>query len=336
MRSLRNYSGGVRVLLPIHLLHGGYEPYRGGWQRRGYTPWACCQTTRVWQAMKQELYVLFFLSKYISSSNRLANIVNLNFMPFMIPFSKATALLCALFAIHLAANAQRLSDPNTIGWYNTFGTVYIDKKHKTSLWLEYQWRRDNVITNWQQSLTRVGVQYHFKNGVSAVLGYGYIITFPYGDYPAGRYHIPEHRIWQQLMWNGNVGRVTLNHRLRLEQRFVGKINQAAPNYTLTDWVYLNRVRYQLRAAVPINHKKMVDNTWYAAAFDEVFIGFGKNVNQNVFDQNRIGVLAGYQYNKMLRGEIGAFNQTVQQAALVGGKQVYQYNTGIIVNAYITL
>jgi len=235
-----------------------------------------------------------------------------------------------------AIYAQRLNDPNTIGWYNTFGTIYTGKKQKMSVWLEYQWRRDNVITNWQQSLTRVGLQYHFKNNVSALLGYGYIITFPYGDYPAGRYHIPEHRIWQQMVWNGNVGRIAINHRLRLEQRFIGRVNQAAPEHTITDWVYLNRVRYQLRATIAINRKKMEDNTWYIASFDEIFIGFGKNVNQNVFDQNRISVLAGYQYNKMFRAELGAFNQTLQQSSLVGGRQVYQYNSGLIMNAYITL
>ncbi len=250
-------------------------------------------------------------------------------------FRKALISLSIATCMTSGAFAQRLSDPNTIGWYNTFGTIYTGKKHKTSIWLEYQWRRENIITSWQQSLTRVGLQYHFKNNVSALLGYGYIVTFPYGDYPAGPYHIPEHRIFEQLIWNGNVGRLSLNHRLRLEQRFLGKVNQAATEYTRTDWVYLNRIRYQLRAAVPINKKKIENKTFYAAAFDEIFIGFGKNVNQNIFDQNRIGLLAGYQYNKILRGEIGVFNQTVQQGSLVAGKQVYQYNNGLMLNLYIT-
>lgn len=253
----------------------------------------------------------------------------------MTVFRKILTLSILTLFITNNSFGQRLSDPNTIGWYNAFGTIYTGKKHKTSVWLEYQWRRDNIITNWQQSLTRVGLQYHFKNNVSALLGYGYIVTFPYGDYPAGAYHIPEHRIFEQLVWNGNVGRIALNHRLRLEQRFLGKVNQSAPEYTRTDWIYLNRVRYQLRAAVPINRKKIENKTFYAVAFDEIFIGFGKNVNQNIFDQNRIGLLAGYQYNKILRGEIGVFNQTVQQAALIAGKQVYQYNNGLMLNVFIT-
>lgn len=250
-------------------------------------------------------------------------------------FRKQLIIILLLLCFVGKAHAQRLKDHNAFGWYGAFGIIYLDKKQKTSLWLEYQWRRDDVITSWQQSLARTGLQYHFKNGVSTMVGYGYIITYPYGDYPAGRYYFPEHRIFEQLVWNGNVGRLALNHRLRLEQRFLGKVNQAAPSYTVTDWVYMNRVRYQLRAAYPINKKKITDKTWYAAAYDELLIGFGKNVNQNIFDQNRIGLLAGYQYNKMFRAEAGVFNQILQQGGLVGGKQVYQYNNGILLSVFIT-
>lgn len=246
---------------------------------------------------------------------------------------KQISITLFILLFPIISGAQRLSDPNTVGWFNMFGTVYLNKK--TSVWLEYQWRRDDVITSWQQSLARIGIQRHFSNGVSTLLGYGYIITFPYGDYPAGRYHIPEHRIFEQLVWNNKIGVIALNNRLRLEQRYVGKVNQAAAEYTITDWVYLNRIRYQLRATVPLNKKTVEDKTIYIATFDELFVGFGKNVNQNIFDQNRIGLLAGYQFNKSFRAEAGYFNQTVQQAALVGGKEVFQYNHGMMLNLYIT-
>jgi hypothetical protein len=251
-------------------------------------------------------------------------------------YNRLTCCILACYTILLLSfdtKAQRLSDVNTVGWFSSFNTIHLSPK--LSVWLEYQWRRDNIVTDWQQSLARTGIQYHFKNGVSAMAGYGYIITFPYGDYPAGQYTIPEHRIFEQLVWNDNKGRIVLNHRLRLEQRFAGKINQAATEYEVTDWVYLNRLRYQLRATVPLSNKTMQDKTWYMAAYDEVFIGFGKNVNQNVFDQNRIGLLLGYQFNSAVRAEGGYFNQTVQQGGLIGGKQVYQYNHGLMLSLYFT-
>lgn len=233
------------------------------------------------------------------------------------------------------AGAQvRRTDFNTISWTNTMNTLYLNKK--VSLWLEYQYRREQFVENWQQSLLRTGVQFHAKNGVSALLGYGYIITYPYGEYPAGPYQIPEHRIYEQLIWNGQIGRVGLNHRLRLEQRFVGKIDQKADVAEVTDWIFTNRVRYQLRAAVPLNRPTMQDKTWFAVLYDELFIGFGPNVNQNVFDQNRLGLMVGYQFSGRVKVEGGLLNQNVLQGALVGGQQVYQYNTGLIVNVYYTL
>jgi len=232
------------------------------------------------------------------------------------------------------STAQRLSDNNTIGWFCSLNTIQVSKKF--SLWVEYQWRREHVITDWQQSLFRTGIQYGFKNGVSALVGYGYIITYPYGDFPAGPYTIPEHRIFEQLVWNDAIGRVGLNHRIRLEQRYVGKIDQQASDYKVSDWTYLNRARYQLRATIPLNNKKLEDKTFFAAAYDELFIGFGKNVNQNIFDQNRIGLLLGYQFNKTFRIEAGFLNQTVQQGGEINNREVYQYNNGLIVNVYTNL
>ena len=244
-----------------------------------------------------------------------------------------TILCCICLLTAAAAPAQRLQDVNAVGWYSVSGTVYITTK--TSLWLEYQWRRENIITNWQQSLPRIGIQRHLKDGVSILAGYAYPVAFPYGDYPAGPHPVPEHRIFEQLMWNGTTGRVVFNHRLRLEQRFIGKVNQSAADMEIDGWRYVNRVRYQLRAAIPLNHKTMKDKTWYLLPYDEIFIGFGKNVGQNIFDQNRAGLLLGYQLNKSFRFEGGYFNQTVLQGSLVTGKQVVQYNHGVLLGAFVT-
>ncbi len=242
-------------------------------------------------------------------------------------------LLCSL-AWLLAGNSysqNRLRTDNTIVWLNTFHAININS-HWAVL-AEYQWRRTEGIKSWQQSLLRGGIQYKFKNGVSVLAGYGWIETFPYGDYPpAAPQPFPEHRIYEQVIWNDNIGRVQLNHRGRLEQRFLGVLNpQSDDGREITKWNYLNRLRYQLRATVPLNHVTMTDKTWYAAAFDEVFIGFGKNVNANIFDQNRLGVLLGYKLNKRFSLEGGYLNQTLQQPQPVGGKPVFQYNNGLILN-----
>jgi hypothetical protein len=237
----------------------------------------------------------------------------------------------ALHMVPYTSAARRISDYNTIGWMSGFG--HISMTPKTSLWIEYQYRRDKFGNNWQQSLARTGIQHRLNNGVGIMAGYGYIISFPYGEYPVSPHPIPEHRIFQQLTWNDKMNRIQLDHRIRLEQRFGGKASPTAGDRTITDWIYTNRARYQLRSSVPLNKPQQTENTLYAAVFNEIFIGFGKNVNQNVFDQNRIGLLLGYQFSSAFRLEGGYLNQTLQQGALVNNNAVFQYNNGLLLNAY---
>lgn len=243
----------------------------------------------------------------------------------------------AMFLFCVCAHSQnnRLTDRNTIGWFGQFVTVPFS--NKWSGHLEYQWRRDNLVRNWQQSLLRTGINYQANNRLQLRAGYAFIETFNYGDYPlqaAGK-PFPEHRIYQMATLADVVGRVELGHRLMTEQRWVGRYTNPELSKA-DDYLFLNRVRYQLRAQVPINKVKMQDRTLYGAVYDEVFVGFGKNVNENVFDQNRLGVLLGYRFNKAVRAEAGYLQQIVQLGREIEGRNVFQYNNGLIVNAYYTL
>lgn len=237
--------------------------------------------------------------------------------------------LLLLVITHSAIAQARTNEYNSIGWFTTTITPAISKK--LSGHIEYQWRRDNFITDWQQSLLRVGLNYKFHPQVTVHLGYGWILTFPYGDnsIAAVRKTFPEHRIYEQLVINSPIGKVSLMHRLRIEQRWLGKLRTLASDGP-DEWVYLNRVRYMPRIDVPITKKL------YAAAYDEIFIGFGKNVGENIFDQNRISGLIGYKFNSSIRLEGGPFNQTVQLGREIGGKNLVQNNNGFIINSYIQL
>lgn len=135
--------------------------------------------------------------------------------------------------------------------------------------------------------------------------------------------------------NDAVGRVDVSHRLMLEQRWVGRYTQ--PDLPrVDDHLFLNRLRYMLRLQTALNKPKMQDGALYAAAYNEVFLGFGENVNENVFDQNRLGLLMGYRFSKHFRLEGGFFQQLLQLGREVGGRNVFQYNNGVIVNANYTI
>ncbi len=76
---------------------------------------------------------------------------------------------------------SRIKEYNNIGWFNYFGTFKIGAK--TSLHTEYQWRRDNYITDDLQNLRRIGINYQLHPKAEIRLGYAWIETFVYGDIP---------------------------------------------------------------------------------------------------------------------------------------------------------
>jgi len=241
-----------------------------------------------------------------------------------------TILFFGYSQISFAQNS-RLNTNNNIGWYNYFGTFKVSEKF--GIHTEYQWRRNEVITKWQQSLLRVGVNYQLNPRVLFRVGYGWIETYPYGDIPLnglGR-DFTEHRIFEMVQLSHKEGIVDFSHRFMLEQRFVGRYSSA--NETAEDeFPMLNRMRYMIRLQIPLKGTEMKDKTPYIALYDEVFIGFGKNVNANVFDQNRIGILLGYRFNKNFRIEGGYLNQTLQYGRQIGGQNVFQNNNGLIINS----
>lgn len=241
--------------------------------------------------------------------------------------------LITCFSWAAYAQNNRLQTKENIGWYNYFGTIKLSKN--IGIHTEYQWRRDNIIKDWQQSLLRVGLNYQASKGILLRAGYGWIETFNYGTIPLNSFgkDFTEHRIFQMAQLNHAENKISFLHRFMLEQRFVGKYSKA--NLTKEDsYPLLHRMRYMFRIQAPFVGSAIGDNAPYWAIYNEVFIGFGKNVQANVFDQNRFGILLGYQWNKNYRLETGYLNQILQFGRQVNGQPVFQNNQGIILNGYL--
>ncbi len=123
----------------------------------------------------------------------------------------------------------------------------------------------------------------------------------------------------------------MSHRFMLEQRWVGRYSNV--NLTNEDeFPLLNRLRYMFRMQISLKGEEIKDKTPYFAIYDEILIGFGKNVNENIFDQNRVGILFGYRLSPLIRIEAGYLNQILQLGREVNDRNVFQQNNGVIVNA----
>lgn len=243
-------------------------------------------------------------------------------------------MLCLMSNMVFPQNT-RLTDNNRIGWLGYFGNFKIAEHY--SIHSEFQWRRDNYISDKQQGLFRVGLNYQANPKIQLRMGYAWIETYPYGDFPinAQGKDFTEHRIFQMITLTDKISKVELSHRFMLEQRFVGRYTK--PELTVEDdYLFLNRLRYMLRIQMPLKGNEITNKTPYVAAYNEILIGFGKNVNENIFDQNRVGLLLGYKFNSNFRVEGGYLNQTVQLGREIEQRNVFQNNNGFIVNTYINL
>lgn len=243
------------------------------------------------------------------------------------------AILVTVFVCYGKSQNSRIGDFNKIGWYNYFGTYKIDAK--LSFHTEYQWRRVELINNWQQSLLRTGLNYEIKSNVQLRVGYAWIETFSYGDIPLNGFgkDFTEHRIFQMLTLSNKIGYVDFTHRFMLEQRWIGRYSTA--NLEKEDeFPFFNRARYMVRFQFPLKGNEIKDNIPYIAMYDELLIGFGKNVAENIFDQNRIGILVGYKFNPTIKLEIGYLNQIIQLSREINNQNVFQYNRGFLVNTIV--
>ena len=206
-----------------------------------------------------------------------------------------TLSLVVLAGLLAARPAVAQTDHNAHAWLDYFGDHPLGAS-RFEAHLEAQVRRAELGASGQQLLLRPGVNYQLRPRVSLTGGYGFVETYPYGDYPVAR-RFPEHRLFEQVQVTPHGWGLDWQNRFRLEQRHIGG---AAARYE-------NRFRYMLRTNVPVGH----GGRYYLSLYDEVFYNFGAAVAENTFDQNRAAVMVGRSLTKSNRFEVGFMEQTLQ-------------------------
>ena len=197
-------------------------------------------------------------------------------------------ILLTVFAAKVFAQQS-----DTGNWFIYFGNQPINKKW--NLHNEVQYRNYNLAGDLQQLLLRTGIGYNLtENNNNILLGYGYIHSQNYLPNKTEKVSTNEHRIFQQFINRQIIGKVFLQHRYRIEERF------------LKDDFEM-RFRYFLAVNIPFGKKTMTPNTVYASAYNEIFI----NAQNTYFDRNRLYGAIGYVFNKNIKAEAGFMAQTRQ-------------------------
>ncbi|MEZ4933470.1 MAG: DUF2490 domain-containing protein [Saprospiraceae bacterium] len=214
----------------------------------------------------------------------------------------------ALLSVCFFQNINAQTAKQFGSWWMYFGNHKLSEKF--SLHTEYQFRRSDFAKDWQQSLMRVGLDYHLPKKAMLTAGYGWIVSFPYGDQPIAT-KVNEHRIWQQLVLQENLGRFYFHHRYRLEQRFIENASLDENGDRVVDGnKFRQRARYRFLISIPISKKTMEDNTLFFSTYEEVFLGFGKGIQKNVLDQNRLYFALGWRFDKDFNVQLGYLNHYV--------------------------
>lgn len=230
---------------------------------------------------------------------------------------------------------NRISDNNAIGWFSVNGNFKLSQKW--SITSDLHWRRIDIVKTGMADIIRNSINYQIAPEAQVRFGYAYIPNYPYGDHPINGFgkSFTEHRMFQAMLISDKIGRVDLIHRFMLEQRWIGRYSNA--NLEKADqYPFFNRLRYMARIQVPLGKNAIENKTPYFAVYDEIFIGFGKNIGENVFDQNRLGIMFGYRFTDLFRLEGGYLNHIFQLGREIENKNVFQYNQGIIINAFFSL
>jgi hypothetical protein len=188
------------------------------------------------------------------------------------------------------------SQKSDIGnWLVYFGNQKIDSKWNWHN--EIQLRNYNFIGDINQLLLRTGIGYDLStNNNNILLGYALINSQKYVAYSSNKIHSNEHRIFQQFITKQQFNRFFIQHRYRIEERFLEN------NFQL-------RFRYFLGINIPINKKILEKNSFYIASYNELFI----NSESAIFDRNRIYGALGFVINKNIKIEAGYMTQTLEKS-----------------------
>ena len=220
------------------------------------------------------------------------------------------AIICVFVLIGMMAfPAQAEDGEGKLGnWIGATSTLrYSDK---WSLFLQGELRTWEMASNLNELLWRVAGHYDFSEKYMGALGYVRVDTWPFNSNRFRKFY--ENRAFQEFLIKTKWGKIKINHRFRLEQRWITR------DETGTD--YSNRARYKLGITHPLNSKTIAPGTNFIKAFNEIFVDFdrlgywfdleGDRIGLN---QNRLYAGVGRQLTALSNFQIGLMWQHRPQA-----------------------
>lgn len=185
---------------------------------------------------------------------------------------------------------QSIGQSAALGTANIINLQY-NFNPKWSGFFETQFRSDKFFADFNFDEFKIGVNYNVANRLAVQVGTGIHNTYSLGGSFKKPFVSEETRLWEQFSLYNTIGRLKLEHRYRIEQRW-GTLG------------YRNRFRYRLNAIISINQPKINTGALYAYINDEIYL----TDKPGYFQRNRFYVGAGYRFIKQLTVQMGYLHQ----------------------------
>lgn len=204
---------------------------------------------------------------------------------------KNLILTIALWFVSIAA--LKAQPRESTGWLFLSNTKRISEKY--DFLSDVQVRSADGFEYVNTLLLRGALSYNFSTKHSAALGYAYKADWAYDNEVLD--YSPEHRIYEQYLFSSELGKVEINARFRLEQRFVRE--KELVNFS-------QRGRAFFSAQIPLKADTGFSSGIYAKIQNEVFMNVQnrEKVNNSIFDQNRSSIGIGFRFSKALEVDFG--------------------------------
>jgi hypothetical protein len=176
-------------------------------------------------------------------------------------------LVCAGF---LSSPALASVDTDLAYWNLITLNKNLNSKFRAQLITSQRWAE--LLSDFNTNLVRTGLGYNLTNEISIWQGYDWF-SFYDGEMTN------EHRIWQQLLYQKNLGKWLIINRTRLEERLL------EDNDAIVRLRNLSRVDYRLKQKLRL------------IAGAEIFVNLKTNdAIDEILDQNRLLTGIGYDVN----------------------------------------
>lgn len=163
---------------------------------------------------------------------------------------------------------------------------------KSTLTALSQYRSFDLAYDTRLFLVSAYVDYEVANEVRPALGMMFLILDSYKSDNSKKERY-EKRPFQQVSLGGNIGRTTISHRFRVEERFISNPDE-----------FIVRLRYLISLRIPFNRAGEKEKL-YGILKNEIRMNASK---EETFDSNRITAGIGIKTGKNSAIEVAFINQ----------------------------